>query len=531
MAGKNDPDLDMALVRYEVISAYLAMEPARGQRGRLLKQLSKKTWRRPDGEPFRVSAETIRVWVRRYGDGGLDGLRDKARVLRGSKALSNDVADLACKLKKEVPERSLDRIIRIMEDMGMVKPGSVRRSTLHRTLKSRGLSKRRVRTPDTQDLDRFEAACPNDLWQSDMLVGPWLPDPARPGKSRRSYLYACIDDHSRLLLHGRFSFKGDLPALELCLRRCFQKWGLCRRVYYDNGQVYRSEHMRRIVATLGIHRIVFTKPHRPMGHGKIEAFNRYCRSAFLSEIKAAKITTIDALNEAFLAWVDLEYNRKVHSETGQAPIERWREGAARVRYADEEQLRQAFLWRELRTPDKCGLFSLLGVRYQAGPDLAKRRIEVRYDPEQLDLVEIWHKGRFIERSKPFTVQTHRRPKPVDEDGQKTEQPRPEKPAADWLGHLVEKRRARHIPEPSPRQLAEQARARREETDQAIMDLLAECLEAAVFDEPAIRDYLERYGPFEPERAARTLRGFVATHGRDQHVRLYLDAIRDDQGGS
>lgn len=32
---------------------------------------------------------------------------------------------------------------------------------------------------------------------------------------------------------------------------------------------------------------------------------------------------LDQLNEATLAWIEMEYNRKVHSETGQAPLHRF----------------------------------------------------------------------------------------------------------------------------------------------------------------------------------------------------------------
>jgi putative transposase len=335
--GGNDDDQRQAqaLARFQVISAYLALEPARGQRNGLLEQLAARTWTGADGEAFRVAGETIRSWVRRYRLHGLAGLADKPRPVRGVQVLSREQIDLACRLKEEVPERSLDRLLRIMEDMKLVQPGTVRRSTLHRALKERGLSARRCRIPHTEDLDRFEAALPNNLWQSDMLEGPWLPDPARPGKSRRAHLYAFIDDHSRLLLHGRFSFKGDLPALELVFRRCLQKFGQPRRVYYDNGQVYRSNHMRRVVAELGIHRIIFTEKGRPMGHGKIEAFNRLVRSAFLAELKPARITTLDQVNEAFVAWADMEYNAQVHGETGERPLDRWRAGHAHVKRSEE----------------------------------------------------------------------------------------------------------------------------------------------------------------------------------------------------
>jgi putative transposase len=90
-------------------------------------------------------------------------------------------------LKRDVPERSLDRLLRIAEGAGIIEPGRLRRSTLHRILAAHHLSARpAAKTADASDLDRFEADAPNDLWQSDMLVGPWLPDPERPGKVRRA---------------------------------------------------------------------------------------------------------------------------------------------------------------------------------------------------------------------------------------------------------------------------------------------------------------------------------------------------------
>ncbi|MBM4397503.1 MAG: DDE-type integrase/transposase/recombinase [Deltaproteobacteria bacterium] len=528
MEERHDPGLDQALCRCEVPSAYVALAPGRGQRGPLLRQLAERTWTGPHGRPIKIAAETIRAWVRRYRRTGLDGLRDVHRAAPGTKALTPEQVDLLHRLKREVPERSLDRLIRIAEDMKLMPEGVLKRSTVHRVLKVAGLSGRGVRVADHQDLDRFEADCANDLWQSDMLTGPWLPSPDREGGSKRAYLYAFLDDYSRLVLHGRFSFKGHLPALELVFRRCLQKWGVCRRAYFDNGAVYRSEHVRQIVAILGMYRISFTKPYRPMGHGKIEAFNRLVRSSFLAELKVSSIRTLDQLNEAFLAWAD-DYNRKVHSETGQAPLDRWRADIARVRYADDEALRQAFLWREERTPDKAGLFSLLGVRYQVGAGLGKRRVEVRYDPEMLDEVEVWLDGKMRERVRPFQVHTHRRPRPADPEPALTA-PGDGRPSADWLGHLVGKRAAKHVVEASPRALAEQALARRDAADRAVADLLAQRLDPAVFDADAVRDFLQRYGPLDPERAGAALDRLLASGRPDQHISVYLEALLRDAGG-
>jgi hypothetical protein len=221
----HDPITQKALFRYQVISAYLALDPPRGKRRLMLEELAAKSWMLPSGEILNVKAETIRYWLRRYRFGGFEALKDKPRSDRGIRAIPQDLIEQACKLKLQVPERSIERIITIMENMQLAPPGLLKRSTLHRALKARGLSKRKLAIADRKDLDRFQADHANDLWQADMLQGPWLPDPNRPGKMRRSYLYAFIDDASRLLLDGRFSFKGDLPALELVLKRALQRYG------------------------------------------------------------------------------------------------------------------------------------------------------------------------------------------------------------------------------------------------------------------------------------------------------------------
>jgi putative transposase len=521
---EEDPRRAMALLRYQVISAYLALEPGRGQKRPLLEQLAERTWLDPTtGQPLTVAAETIRSWVRRYREGGLAGLQDKLRARRGTTALKPEEIELAAKLKREVPERSLDRLIHIVEETRLVERGHIRRSTLHRALRSLGLSQSPPHVADHKDLDRFEADTPNDLWQSDLLAGPYLPDPARPGKSRRAWLYAFLDDHSRLLLHGRFSFRGELPALELVFRRALQRWGTPRRVYYDNGQVYRSKHMRHIVATLGLHSPIFTQKKRPEGHGKIEALNRLIRSAFIAELKSSRITTLDALNEAFIAWADVEYNHRQHGETGELPLDRWRKAVEHVRYADDDKLREAFLWVEKRTPDKSGVFSLLGERYQT--TVGRRRIKVRFDPEALAEVEVWLDDTFVERVRPFVVQTHRRPKPRPKDDQPPPSAPPAPPTVDWLAHLVDRRRRDFI-EPSPRQIVQDAAARRTRWDNEVTALLATRLDPAVFDQAVVREFLARFGPFDPAAVVVVLDAMFAHGARaDQHPSVLLETLR------
>ncbi len=514
----DDRVLKKALLRYQIISPFLAADPPRGQRGQLIEQLACRQWvLEEEGRLLSPRPETIRYWLRLYRTGGLEALKDKPRRDAGQpRGLTAQIVAEACRLKQEVPERSLRRVIRILEATEKIAPGAVARSTLHRALRARGLSARKLQPPQDKDLDRFQADYANDLWQADMLTGPWLPDPQRPGKHRRAHLYAFLDDASRLVPYGRFFFKGDLPALELVMKRSIQRFGCPRQVYYDNGMVFRSRKMAQICATLDMHRIVFTTPYRPMGHGKIEAFNRTCRAQFLCELKASPLRTLDELNRAFLAWLELEYNKSGHSELDSSPHQRWLQDAGRARYVDEEALRKAFLFRVERTADKTGVFQLNGSRYQVGWQLAKKKFQVLYDPEQLEQVEVFLNGKFVQKARPLVIRRHRAPRRVP---QATPTPEPgAHPSTDYLGLLVQRhQQTLATPETAARDPDSGA--------DAFVDLLKARLADSVFDEPAVRSFHQTYGPLDLDRAEQILSDLLEVHPDNHHIHFYLDAVR------
>jgi hypothetical protein len=72
-----DPITQKALFRYQVISGYLAADPARGKRRQTLEHLAGKSWMLQSGEAATVKAETIRYWLRLYPRGGFEALKDK----------------------------------------------------------------------------------------------------------------------------------------------------------------------------------------------------------------------------------------------------------------------------------------------------------------------------------------------------------------------------------------------------------------------------------------------------------------------
>ena len=182
-----------------------------------------------------------------------------------------------------------------------------------------------------------------------------------------------------------------MPRLERVLKVAILKRGLPRALYVDNGQVYHATQFAAACASLGI----FCKhaaPNSPESKGKQERWFKNVRLQFLPEVETSGIATLADLNESFWAWLELVYHRNVHSETGQSPLERYQAGIAQVRQADPEVLRKAFLWREKRRVRKDGRVELQGNTYRVDPHFVQRQIELRFDPFDLSVLEVWMDG-------------------------------------------------------------------------------------------------------------------------------------------
>ena len=78
-----------------------------------------------------------------------------------------------------------------------------------------------------------------------------------------------------------------------------------------------------------------------------------------------------------------------------------------------------------------------------------------------------------------------------------------------------------------KQLKDDAHHQRQDQDLAIIDLLIQRLDPAVINIAATRSFLDRYGPFDPDRAQAVLDRLLAQHLSDQHVDFYLNAIREN----
>jgi putative transposase len=165
---------------------------------------------------------------------------------------------------------------------------------------------------------------------------------------------------------------------------------LCKALH-NNGQVYHATQFAAACASLGVD-CRHTAPYAPESKGKIERFFESVRLQFMPEVETSAIATLAELNESFWAWLELIYHRNIHSETKQSPLERYQAGIAQVRQADAETLRKAFLWREKRKVRKDGRIELQGNTYRVDPQFVNRQIELRFDPFDLSILEVWLDG-------------------------------------------------------------------------------------------------------------------------------------------
>jgi transposase InsO family protein len=269
-------------------------------------------------------------------------------------------------------------------------------------LARRGLS-REALAAEPRSFGRYEAAASNDRWITDVLVGPWVPHP-KVTSSVRAKLFLIVDDHSRLLVHGRFFAQENARACQEALRAAIVHRGLPEVLYADNGAPFKNAWLTRTCAVLGI-RLVHSKPYAPQGRGKQERLNRFIREAFLAEATHHGIETMSALDDLFSAWAEQVANRRIHAETGETPVVRFERGGPH-RGADPERLMQAFRWSVTRKVTRTATVSLEGNTYALDPALVARRVELRYDPEDLSAIDVFFEGSPAGVATPFVIGRH-----------------------------------------------------------------------------------------------------------------------------
>lgn len=248
-----------------------------------------------------------------------------------------------------------------------------------------------------------------DLHSRIMVDGEWRPV--------QLWLTPLLDDYSRAIV-GRHITVGSanswsitqairhaaMPKEEIGWEVC----GLPEIFQCDNGADFLSGAVQTALATLKV-TIDVDPPHYPNRKGKIERFFRTLDQGCLrglpghmadigtSEGAAKKhlmelLTPEDILKEID-RWIIEDYHQRTHSETGEKPIDRWR-NTVRLRVPDEGEVARVLLRLEStsRLVQRTVSFTKNG---EGGsywslkiPDLYHERVRVAYNPEDMRRIAI-----------------------------------------------------------------------------------------------------------------------------------------------
>ena len=401
------------------VSSYLKMRvlgaiesaPAVTIVGRI-RQVSEQVFLDEDGRRFQFTWRTIQTWYSRYKKDGTTTVIGKPRSDKGQtrKTTPEELHEAIEQVRGCFRGRhNVTAIYRVCIEKGLLERERVAPNTFRRIVKAHELLKPDADTENKRRL-AFAKAHANELWQADTMFGPYVQHGAGKVQSK---LIAFIDDASRVCCHGEFFLAENTETLLKAFKSALYKRGLVESLYVDNGSIYSSQEISQVCQRIGC--ILCHTPVRDgAAKGKIERFFRTVRMSFLS--RQLDLSSIDALNRAFTAWVEDEYHQNEHSSLGMRPIDRFGLDLSRIRFLPPSDVNEElFFVEQHRTVLADNTFSLKNTRFEAPRDVRNRKVQIRFDRLKFERAIVYYKGERMGEARPVDfVANDRKPsqKPV-----------------------------------------------------------------------------------------------------------------------
>ena len=267
---------------------------------------------------YGVSDRTIRNYIARYRQGGSQAFL-RGRVCTPSPRIhQRELAEAILALIKERPQRTVPMIRKLLAaDTRLAQSiQKVSDRSVYRFLLEHGLSQkaRYALLCEEGRMSYHTASRQHALWTWSRATPATASGSIQRTARGRPTSSSGIDDYSRKILSGRYYFDEKLPRMEDTFKRLVLRWGIPPKVYLDNGSVYIAKQFAWILGQLKTAKL-HHKPYQAYCKGKVEAVNKTIKNDFQAEAQRAGFKTLEELNSAFAAWVDLEYNLRIHSQT------------------------------------------------------------------------------------------------------------------------------------------------------------------------------------------------------------------------
>lgn len=357
------------LFRYGVISELLSCPPAKGELALRLREISERTFFPPwEEKPIKLSFRTVERWyyAAKNAQQPSDILQPKIRSDRGeSRVLTHEHKSWLRDYRMKFPSWSVQLLYdNLVSDELKSKYPSY--STVLRYLKKEGfrIYTSRNRNHKAKEIRSYEVEFVGQLWHMDFHKGSRMVV-TENGEYKQAICMAIIDDKSRLVCHAQWFLNETTEVLVHGLIQAILKRGLPRTFYSDNGSAMKSEEFKSGLISLDIKQ-EYTLPYAAYQNGKQEAFWQPLEGRLMKMIPKGKRLTLDVLNTVTQAWVEQDYQVKVHSETNETPFDRFFNLKNVLRPAPEyKHLKDSFrmeIKRTIRCTDSS--ISLDGVRFQ-----------------------------------------------------------------------------------------------------------------------------------------------------------------------
>lgn len=400
-----------ARFRFAVIGRLLSSPPKRGELKGALEELACHLWRHPiHGAEVRFAFSTIEAWYYRAKRESRDPVVALRRAIRKDRGKRTALGE---KLKEELITQykaykewtyqlHFDNLTALVEEKPALGPmpsySTVRRfMTENGYLKvkpTEGKTSGQIKAQErfeSREIRSFEAEYVGALWHLDFHHGSravLMPN----GRWVKPILLAVMDDYSRLCCHAQWYLQETTEVLVHGYSQAVLKRGNPRATMSDNGSAMTSAEFTSGLERLGqIHETILA--YSPFQNGKQENFFATLEGRFMKMLKHVTDLTLDFLNDATLAYVEGDYNKSVHEEIGDTPLNRFLEGPCVLRTSPpSEDLRLVFrrtVTRKLRRSD--GTVKLDSVRFEI-PDRFRhlRHVKLRYaewDRRSVDMVD------------------------------------------------------------------------------------------------------------------------------------------------
>jgi len=370
-----------------------------------IRNVSEQAFLDEDGRRFQFTWRTIQTWYSRYKKDGTTTVLPRPRSDRGKtrKMTPEEVLEAIEQVRGSFRGRhNVTAIYRACIETGLLQRERIAPNTFRRVVKAHELLKPDAEIESKRRL-AFAEAHANELWQADTMVGPYVQHGA--GKVQAK-LIAFLDDASRVLCHGEFFVADNTEALLKAFKTALYKRGLCECLYVDNGSNYSSLEMSQVCQRIGC--ILCHTPVRDgAAKGKIERFFRTVRESFLT--RNLDLSSLDALNRAFTAWVEDDYHQREHSSLGMKPIDRFGLDLGRIRFLPPSDVSdELFFVEQHRTVLADNTFSLKNTRFEAPRDLRNRKVQIRFDRLKFERAIVYFKGERMGEARPVDFVTNDR---------------------------------------------------------------------------------------------------------------------------